>query len=78
MKHFSISVIPLLLLLIVGGCSSKSKDYVYNEGKVFGTFYHFVYDGSAGDKHEEIKALLESFNKSLSTYDTLSDRKSVV
>jgi thiamine biosynthesis lipoprotein len=72
MKHLIFSGLAIFFVLIVGGCSSKSKEYVYNEGKVFGTFYHFVYDGGAGDKHDEIKALLESFNKSLSTYDTLS------
>ncbi len=71
MKKKFVASIALLIVLLFG-CSTKHTSYIYNEGEVFGTFYHFTYDNSAGDKHKEIMALLEMFNKSLSTYDESS------
>lgn len=68
-NYFSSIIIFLLISL---SCQQKPSGYIYNEGRVFGTFYHFTYDDAVGDKHNEITALLESFNRSLSTYDTSS------
>lgn len=71
-----ISIIQLLTVVLAGmlisGCAPKKVGYIYNEGEVFGTFYHFTYDSLAGDQHEAILALLEAFNHSLSTYDSTS------
>ncbi|WP_421918257.1 FAD:protein FMN transferase [Marinifilum sp.] len=63
----------LLILLMAGfvlfSCQPKAK-YHFNEGKVFGTFYHFVYQYS-NDKglQTEILKLLKEFDNSLSTYN---------
>ncbi len=59
-----------LFIITATGCKQKSPEYIFNEGKIFGTYYHIVYQSVSGDKHQQIKDLLNSFNKSLSTYDT--------
>ncbi len=57
-----------LVLIAIQACQTKS--YVKNEGFVFGTMYHFTYESENGQDLEiEIKAKLEEFNRSLSTYD---------
>ncbi|GAO28162.1 FAD:protein FMN transferase [Geofilum rubicundum] len=58
------------LLLVLGGCQPPLK-YVVNEGLVFGTSYRMVYEGRE-DHHLAIKEVLNDFNSSLSTYDSLS------
>ncbi|WP_026473777.1 FAD:protein FMN transferase [Alkaliflexus imshenetskii] len=59
------------LLLLLFGCGSKENSYQVNEGWIFGTTYRIVYD-SKEDHHESIRALLDSFNRSLSTFDSTS------
>ena len=61
----------LLSILLLGGACTRPKAYRVNEGWIFGTTYRIVYDAE-GDKHEEIKALLQLFNASLSTFDSSS------
>lgn len=62
----------VVLALIMGSCTANNNPYIFNEGRIFGTYYHIVYDSGAGDKHDAIKELLASFNSSLSTYDSNS------
>jgi thiamine biosynthesis lipoprotein len=57
-------------LLMTGGCQPPAQYHV-NEGLVFGTTYRMVYE-SREDHHLAIKELLNGFNSSLSTYDSLS------
>ncbi|MDR2927065.1 MAG: FAD:protein FMN transferase [Cytophagaceae bacterium] len=57
--------------ILLAGCSNSAK-YIYNEGLIFGTFYHLTYEDVEGDLHGEIKELLNLFNRSLSTFDTAS------
>src|SRR5690606_21034511 len=43
---------------------------VYNEGYIYGTIYHIVYESPEGaDLHDEIKAKLDEYNSIFSTYD---------
>ncbi|PTN07870.1 thiamine biosynthesis lipoprotein [Mangrovibacterium marinum] len=59
----------LLFITILTSCQSKSR-YVHNEGMIFGTIYHLSYESPQGeDLHEGVKAELDHFNQSLSTYD---------
>ncbi len=68
MSKLLVSVI--LILLITQSCTKKT-DYIKNEGFVFGTSYHFTYKNNTNLEHD-IKAVLNEFNASLSTYDTNS------
>jgi len=63
--------IQLLLLasLLLLACQPEKKEYQFNEGYIWGTIYHIVYDNPDGkDLHEEIKVKMNEFDHSLSTY----------
>lgn len=61
----------IILILLLAGCSrTREADFTYNQGSIFGTWYHFKYAHPSGeDLHEEILALLADFDSSLSTYN---------
>ncbi len=64
----------LLVFLVVSlfSCNQPAK-YIYNEGYIYGTNYHIVYESPDGkDLHEEIKQLLNGYNKIFSTFDSTS------
>lgn len=57
------------LILILSSCSAPDA-YVYNEGPVYGTYYHITYESPAGkDLHEEIKNKFQEFDLSFSTFN---------
>jgi FAD:protein FMN transferase len=56
-------ILPLLILL--AGCTPKG--YITNDGFVFGTSYHIVYEHTA-DIHNEVMAKIGEVDWSLSTY----------
>jgi thiamine biosynthesis lipoprotein len=59
-------------LLIFSSCTSESS-WIKNQGEVFGTYYHIIYESPDGkDVHEEVILALDSVNKSLSTYNSTS------
>ncbi|WP_291860040.1 FAD:protein FMN transferase [Marinilabilia sp.] len=59
-------------ILIFSSCTSKAS-WVKNQGQVFGTYYHLVYESPDGtDLHKDVMQALDSVNKSLSTYDSTS------
>ncbi|PKP11563.1 MAG: thiamine biosynthesis protein ApbE [Bacteroidetes bacterium HGW-Bacteroidetes-4] len=60
-------VIALFVSILISSCTQKPS-YIKNEGYVFGTTYHFTYE-SKTNYEPELKALLNEFNRSLSTYD---------
>ena len=65
----------LILLLLAYGFSMcrKPAAYFYNEGYIYGTIYHIIYESPAGeDLHEEIKLKLNGYNKIFSTFDSTS------
>ncbi|QGY45296.1 FAD:protein FMN transferase [Maribellus comscasis] len=62
-----------LLILALGACQHSPSKYVYNEGFVYGTIYHFVYESPQGkDLQEEIQKKLSEYNSMFSTYDNAS------
>jgi FAD:protein FMN transferase len=70
MKRFS----PLAFVLIAGslfitGC--KHKQYLFNEGYIFGTVYHITYRGSE-DLQTGIEAELAKFDAALSMFNPAS------
>ncbi len=59
------------VIFFLSSCSKPS--YIYNQGNIYGTTYHIVYESPSGkDYHEEIKQKLNEFNLIFSTYDTAS------
>jgi len=66
-----IKKIQLLLLasLFLVACQPSQTEYQFNEGYIWGTIYHIIYDNPNGeDLHEEVKAKMNEFDHSLSTY----------
>lgn len=57
----------LTILFFLAACTSKTK-YITNNGFIFGTTYHIVYQSNT-NYADSIKTTLLNFNKSLSTYD---------
>lgn len=52
---------------------SPPAEYFYNEGFIYGTIYHIVYEHPEGeDLHDEIKEELNRYNRIFSTYDSTS------
>lgn len=51
--------------------SKEGREYRYKQGKVFGTFYHIIYE-SAKSYDSEIDSLFVVFDRSLSTYNEQS------
>ncbi|QZT36604.1 FAD:protein FMN transferase [Halosquirtibacter xylanolyticus] len=73
MKQFRIWLALSLCVTCLWGCSTSSSKYVFNSGAVYGTLYHIVYESPDGDDmHEEIKAEMQRFDNSLSTFNPVS------
>ena len=59
----------LICILILTACQENGKKYYFDEGAIFGTFYHIKYEPSAeGNLHDGILARMNEFDYSLSTY----------
>lgn len=59
--------------LFLVACQPSQKSYQFNEGYMWGTIYHIVYDNPNGeDLHEEVKDKMTEFDLSLSTYNPKS------
>lgn len=68
MRNFLI--ILVLLPFIISCQPSREQAFTYNEGSIFGTYYHIKYLHPSGkDLHQEITDLLGDFDSSLSTYN---------
>ncbi len=67
---------PFLLLLLLGvgfQMCRQPAGYVYNEGYIYGTNYHIVYESPSGeDFHNEIQSKLNEYNRTFSTFDSTS------
>lgn len=75
-KHpFSLTrviVSSTFILLMVVSCAPKEK-WIKNQGAVFGTYYHLVYESPGGkDLQAAVLQALDSVNHALSTYDSAS------
>lgn len=65
--------IILFLYTVLLSCRQPQSKYIYNDGFVYGTMYHFTYENPTGnDIHEEIKLKLSEYNLMFSTFDTSS------
>ena len=70
----SIPFFLALLAIIAIACTNNTKpqvQYIYNEGEIFGTFYHIQYQYSQ-DIQDSIQHTLDKVDLSLSTYKTQS------
>lgn len=63
-------IFPLLVILVVSGCGGK-KSYIYNEGFVFGTTYHIVYECDS-DLQANVMDEIAKVDWSLSTFKDTS------
>ncbi len=59
----------LLVCALLMSCTNNQ--YHFNQGKIFGTFYHITYENTA-DLHPQILEQLKQFDASLSTYNPKS------
>ena len=60
----------LLFIILIESCTNNNlpkAEYIYNEGEIFGTFYHIQYEYGE-DIQAEIKEALNEVDFSLSTY----------
>lgn len=63
------SFFPILLLcLLLSGCS-RSPEFVFNEGMIYGTTYHITYQSPAGDLQKGIEAEMKKLDNSMSTFN---------
>ncbi len=61
----------IFLFLTLAGCNMNSgKKYIYNEGSVWGTIYHVVYESPDGkDLHPAIETEMKKIDQSLSMFN---------
>jgi len=62
-------LLSILVFSVFSSCHKSGENYHFNQGKVFGTFYHIIYNYPEKDLQEEILQKLEQFDFSLSTYN---------
>ncbi len=69
-KRVLVSLYALVVVLLLGTTSCRQPGYVFNEGKIYGTVYHIVYESPDGkDMHQAIDAELQRLNRIFSTFD---------
>ncbi len=67
---FGLLFVPGVILLLT---ACREPAYLYNEGKIYGTVYHIVYEHPRGEElHGAIDAELARLNHIFSTFDTAS------
>lgn len=60
----------LLLIAVLQSCNHPIPQYVTNNGSIFGTYYHIIYESQGGvDLVVDIEAELSRLDMSLSTYN---------
>ncbi|MBI9060360.1 MAG: FAD:protein FMN transferase [Marinilabiliaceae bacterium] len=65
------NILLILILSLLVSCQPSKREFIRNEGFIFGTTYHLIYDHSE-DLHEDIKIKFNEFDLSLSTYNKQS------
>lgn len=72
MNKFSLlTIVSVLTLVMVCGCGEKKVPYIHDTGFVFGTAYSLKYQ-STESQHNNVRAALDEYDKSLSTYNDSS------
>jgi len=65
--------ILIFLVIALNSCKEAPSKYVYNQGFVYGTMYHVVYESPNGkDFQDEITEKLNEYNQVFSTYEPTS------
>lgn len=65
-----IRLLFIILVLTGNACQNDPAKYIYNQGFIYGTMYHIVYESPNGkDFQEEITEKLAVYNRIFSTYD---------
>ncbi len=65
--------IPVLVFFLLAACQPSKNNYQFNEGYIWGTTYHIIYDNPNRDNlHGDIKAKMNDFDLALSTYNPKS------
>ena len=60
--------------IFISACKTPPSKYIYNEGFIYGTLYHIVYESPEGkDLQAEINEKLNEYNLIFSTYEESSD-----
>ncbi len=73
MKRLFLLVLLLMAVVVLFTTSCSQPAYVFNEGKIYGTIYHVVYEHPRGkDLHGRIDAELARLNGVFSTFDSTS------
>ncbi len=68
-KYFSL----VLLLVVLASCDRENKEYTFNKGQVFGTYYSITYLHPKGeDLQDKIEKKFKEFDHSLSTFNPQS------
>ena len=65
------NILLILTFALLVSCQPSNREFIRNEGFIFGTTYHLIYDHSE-DLHEDIKIKFNEFDLSLSTYNKQS------
>ena len=59
----------IIFTILLSGCHNNKKEYINNEGLIFGTTYHITYESPNNkDLQKGIEATLEKVNNSLSPF----------
>ena len=62
-------ILGAVVLSFLIACSQQKSKYIFNEGEIFGTYYHIVYESPDGkDLKDDVRAELKQLDMSLSTY----------
>ena len=65
--------LPALFLVVLFSCSQPAA-YIYNQGYIYGTNYHIVYESPNGvNFQQEITEKLNEYNRIFSTFDSTSN-----
>jgi thiamine biosynthesis lipoprotein len=73
LKKVGLHAISLLFLTALFSSCTENPAWIKNQGAIFGTTYHLVYESPNGkDLHPQVLLSLDSVNRSLSTYDPAS------
>ncbi len=67
-------VLFLLIIFSLNSCEKAPSKYIYNEGFIYGTLYHIVYESPEGkDLQEDIKEKFNEYTLIFSTYEENSE-----
>lgn len=70
MHKISLAGLSLMLVWLFTQCTPENKEYTYNKGQIYGTYYTITYlQPKKVDLQEKIEAKFREFDNSLSTFN---------